>query len=420
MCDINYDCIIIGGGAAGLMAAVTASETGKKTLLLERNGIVGKKLIITGKGRCNVTNNCSRNEFMANIISGAKFLFSAYSQFDSRDCMDFFERLGVPLKTERGGRVFPVSDKAADIVEALRRACVGQGVIIKKNRVSSLIIENGSVKGVSCIQKGNEACFYASSVLVATGGKSYPQTGSDGDGYKFAKQAGHTVKKLKPSLVPLVSAESYCAEMTGLSLKNVKLSLLDTYNQNKVIFTGTGEMLFTHFGVSGPLVLSASAHIPAIEEGRYKIFIDLKPALDEKTLDDRILRDFSEVKNRLFSNSLTRLLPSKMIPVIVALSGINPEKEVNSVTKEERKKLIFLLKSFPVTIKDFRPLSEAVITAGGVDLTEINPKTMESKLVRGLYFAGEVLDSDAYTGGFNLQIAFSTGYAAGKGMGEVN
>ncbi len=406
----NYDVIIIGGGAAGLMAAITASDMGKNVLVLERNDRLGKKLLITGKGRCNVTNNCTLDEFMANVPSNNKFLYSAYNQFTSQDTMDFFERLGVPLKTERGNRVFPISDKASDIVDALENACFGREVTIKNIRVQSLIIENGCIKGVKC----EGADFYAQSVLVATGGKSYPKTGSDGDGYKFAEQAGHTVTKLKPSLVPLVSEESYCADMMGLSLKNVTLNLIDTSN-GKTIYTELGEMLFTHFGVSGPLVLSCSSHIAKMERGRYKLSIDLKPALDEKTLDARILRDFAEIPNRLFANSLSKLLPAKMIPVIIELMGIS-EKPVNSVTKEERQKLVSLLKNFPVTIKDFRPISEAIVTGGGVKVSEISPKTMESKLVSGLYFAGEVIDLDAYTGGFNLQIAFCTAYCAGMNM----
>lgn len=414
MGEAKYGCIIIGGGAAGMMAAATSAGLGKSTLILERNDCLGKKLMITGKGRCNVTNNCSADDFISNIISGGRFLHSAYSQFTSGDCMNFFKGLGVELKTERGNRVFPVSDKAFDIVSALENTCRGNGVTIKTNiRVKSLIIEDSQVRGVKC----DGVSFYSESVLISTGGKSYPKTGSGGDGYILAEAAGHTITELKPSLVPLVSEEKYCSEMMGLSLKNVTLRLYDAKN-DKVIFTEMGEMLFTHFGVSGPLVLSASSHIPQMEQGRYKAFIDLKPALDEKLLDTRILRDFSEIPNRLFSNSLSKLIPAKMIPVIVTLSGVNPEKPVNSITKQERHALVKLLKSFPVTIKEFRPISEAIITGGGINLKEISPKTMESKLVSGLYFAGEVMDLDAYTGGFNLQIAFSTGYCAGLNMGK--
>lgn len=406
-----YDCIVIGGGAAGLMAARTAAERGRKVLLIERNDRAGKKLSITGKGRCNVTNQCTDEEFFANIPVGGKFLYSAYSSFNCYDTMEFFEGLGVPLKTERGNRVFPVSDRAADIVSALEKACRKSGVNFLHKRVTEVLAEDGVIVGVRC----GDTVFNAASVLIATGGKSYPGTGSDGDGYRFAAALGHTVTHLKPSLVPLVSEEEYCGEMTGLSLKNVAVSVKDT-KKDKVIFKEQGEMLFTHFGVSGPLILSASSHIRDMERGRYKILIDMKPALDFQTLDKRLQRDFSENPNRIFSNSLSKLLPSKMIPVVVGLSGIAPEKQVNSVTKQERTELVTLLKNFPVTVRDFRPLSEAIVTSGGVKLSEVNPKTMESKLVQGLFWAGEVLDIDAYTGGFNLQIAFSTAVAAGKNM----
>lgn len=407
----RFDCIIVGGGAAGLMAACTASRAGKNVLLIERNDRVGKKLAITGKGRCNVTNQCTDEELFANIPVGGKFLYSAYSSFNCYDTMEFFEGLGVPLKTERGNRVFPVSDRAGDIVSALERACKKSGVAFLHKRVTEVLAEDNVITGVRC---GGDV-YNAMSVLIATGGKSYPGTGSDGDGYRFAAALGHTVTPLKPSLVPLVSEEDYCGEMTGLSLKNVEVSVMDT-SKNKVVFKEQGEMLFTHFGVSGPLILSASSHIRDMERGRYRILIDMKPALDFQTLDKRLQRDFSENPNRIFANSLSKLLPSKMIPVVVRLSGISPEKQVNSVTKQERTELVTLLKNFPVTVRDFRPLSEAIITSGGVKLSEVNPKTMESKLVSGLFFAGEVLDADAYTGGFNLQIAFSTAVAAGKSI----
>lgn len=407
----NYGCIIIGGGAAGLMAAYTAAKSGKKVLLFERNDRLGRKLAITGKGRCNVTNNCTDEEFFANIPVGGKFLYSAYSGFGCRDTMDFFESRGVLLKTERGNRVFPVSDKAGDIVSALENACRESGVTVLHKRVTEVLAEDNVIIGVRC----ENDIYNAISVLIATGGKSYPVTGSDGDGYKFAAALGHTVTTLKPSLVPLVSEEEYCSEMTGLSLKNVSVTVRDD-KKNKVIFKEQGEMLFTHFGVSGPLILSASSHIRDMERGRYKILIDMKPALDFQTLDKRLQRDFSENPNRIFANSLSKLLPSKMIPVVVELSGISPEKQVNSVTKQERTELVTLLKNFPVTVRDFRPISEAIITSGGVKLSEVNPKTMESKLVQGLFFAGEVLDIDAYTGGFNLQIAFCTAVAAGNSV----
>lgn len=407
----SYDCIIVGGGAAGMMAAITASGLGKNTLLLEKMNRCGKKISITGKGRCNVTNNCTSDGFFANIPTNPRFLYSAYAGFDSQDCMDFFERLGVPLKTERGNRVFPVSDKAEDIVRALEQGCEDHGVHKIFSKVTEIITEDGEVKGVKC----GSRTYFAPSVLIATGGKSYPGTGSDGDGYRFAEELGHTVTNIKPSLVPIESDDDYCRDMMGLSLKNVVLTLKDTV-KNKDIFSEMGEMLFTHFGVSGPLVLSASSHIPQIESGRYIFYIDLKPALDEKKLDERILRDFKEIPNRIFANSLSKLLPSKMIPTVVALSGIDGEKQVNSVTKQERQRLVSLLKAFPVHIRSFRPIAEAIVTSGGVKVSEVSPKTMESKLVKGLYFAGEILDVDGYTGGFNLQIAFSTGCLAGENM----
>lgn len=407
----RFDSIIIGGGAAGMMAAITSAGLGKSTLLLEKTGRCGKKLSITGKGRCNVTNNCTADDFFSNIPKNPRFLYSAYAGFNSQDCMDFFERLGVPLKTERGNRVFPVSDKAEDIVAALEQGCADYGVKKIFSRVTEIIAENGEVHGVRCGKKE----YYSPSVLIATGGKSYPGTGSDGDGYRLAESLGHTITDIKPSLVPIESDDDYCREMMGLSLKNVTLTLTDT-EKNKAVFSEMGEMLFTHFGVSGPLVLSASSHIPQIESGRYIFHIDLKPALDEKKLDERILRDFKGIPNRIFANSLTKLLPSKMIPTVVKLSGIDGEKQVNSVTKQERQRLVALLKAFPVHIRSFRPIAEAIVTSGGVNIKEVSPKTMESKLVKGLYFAGEVLDVDGYTGGFNLQIAFSTGCLAGENM----
>lgn len=407
----HYDAIIIGGGAAGLMAAWAASQNGKRVLLLEKNKLLGKKLLITGKGRCNVTNNCTTEEFMANIPSNAKFLYSAYSRFSCIETMRFFEERGVKLKTERGNRVFPESDKAKDIVLAFERALKNDFIEIKNDRAKELIIENGEIKGVKC----EDGEYFASSVLVATGGKSYPLTGSTGDGYDFAKQAGHTITPLVPSLVPIVSKESFPAEMMGLSLKNVVLSLKDSQT-GKILFSEMGEMLFTHFGVSGPLVLSASAHIRKMQPDRYLLVIDLKPSLSEEKLDLRIQRDFSDNLNKDFINSLGKLLPAKMIPVVARLSGIPANTKVNQITKKQRAELVKLLKNFTITAKAFRPIEEAIITGGGVNVSEINPKTMESKLVKGLYFAGEVLDVDAYTGGFNLQIAFSTGYTAGINM----
>lgn len=409
--DNYFDCIIVGGGAAGMMAAVTAAERGKSVLLTEKNDRLGRKLAITGKGRCNVTNNCTDEEFFANIPTGGKFLYSAYSGFSCHDTMEFFESRGVPLKTERGNRVFPVSDRAGDIVAVLENACEKAGVKRVHKRVTEILAEEGVITGVRC----GDATYSAVSVLIATGGKSYPTTGSDGDGYKFAEALGHTIIPPKPSLVPLVCEEEYCREMAGLSPRNVTVTVRDT-KKDKVIFKELGEMLFTHFGVSGPLILSASSRMRDMERGRYKIFIDMKPALDEPALDKRIQRDFGENPNRIFGNSLSKLLPSAMIPVAVRLSGIDPQKQVNSVTKKERGDLVRLLKGFPITVREFRPISEAIITSGGVKLSEVSPKTMESKLVQGLFFAGEVLDIDAYTGGFNLQIAFCTAVAAGNSV----
>lgn len=407
------DCIIIGGGAAGLMAAVTAADYGKTVMLFEKNSRVGRKLLITGKGRCNVTNNCTKEDFFENIPCNGRFLYSSYAAFESGDTMAFFENLGVPLKTERGNRVFPVSDRAEDIVIAFERAVKERSdrITVKNAKVSKVLTEDGRVSGV--IADG--IAYHAPSVLIATGGRSYPKTGSDGDGYRFAKELGHKVIPLRPSLVPMVSEEEWCREAMGLSLKNVTLTLIDTADGKK-LFSEMGEMLFTHFGVSGPLVLSASGHIRKMERDRYKLVIDLKPALDEKTLDARLQRDFAENANRDFINSLGKLLPAKLIPVIARLSGIPEDKKVNQISKKERTELMRLLKNLTVTIKDFRSIDEAIVTGGGVSISEINPKTMESKLVGGLYFAGEVIDVDAYTGGFNLQIAFSTGYAAGINM----
>lgn len=401
-----YDVVIIGAGAAGLFAAVHCGRFGKKTAVIEKNDMPGKKLLITGKGRCNVTNNCDVETVLKNIPTNPRFMYSAVNSCTPEDVMNFFEWSGVPLKTERGNRVFPQSDKSSDIVSALVRECREAGVEFIKDKALELIIENGEAKGVKCL---NESCF-ADKILVATGGSSYPKTGSTGDGYRFAKQAGHTVVKASPSLVPIVTKEKYASEMMGLSLRNVTLSVYKNSEQ-KPIFREQGELLFTHFGVSGPLVLSASSHIRNCENGEYRLSVDMKPALDYETLDRRILRDFTEAKNRDFRNSLGKLLPSKMIPVIVDLSGIDGAKKVNEITRAERKDLAKLIKNFPLTVKCFRPIDEAIITSGGVSVKEINPKTMESKLVKNLFFAGEVIDVDAYTGGFNLQIAFSTAYA---------
>lgn len=407
---MDYDVIVIGGGAAGLMAASTAASLGKSTLVIDKNERLGRKLLITGKGRCNITNNCDINDVINNIPTNAKFLYSALNQFTTQDVMDYFENLGVGLKTERGNRVFPASDKAADICNAMIKSCEQNNVKFTTGKVTGLIIDDGKVLGVHCGDKK----FNAESVIIATGGMSYPLTGSTGDGYKLARQAGHMVTGLKPSLVPIVSHDEHCKDMQGLSLKNVELSLFDK-KIGKTIYKELGEMLFTHFGVSGPLVLSASAHIKEMEKGRYIFKIDLKPGLTEQQLDLRLLRDFDKYANKDFFNGLNDLLPRKMIPIIVTLSKIPPFTKINQITKEMRKSLADVIKGFEITIDDFRPIDEAIITSGGIKINEIKPKTMESKLVQGLFFAGEVIDVDGYTGGFNLQIAFSTGYAAGMG-----
>lgn len=407
------DVLIIGGGAAGLMAAGTVSMTGKSVTVLERNDRPARKVMITGKGRCNVTNNCTElDKLIENVPQNGRFLYSAFSNFMPSDTMELFEDMGVPLKTERGGRVFPVSDKAVDIVDALVSFATDDGAQIVKGRAKELIIENGTVKGA--VTYDGEKIF-AEKVLIATGGKSYPATGSTGDGYELAKQASHTVTELKPSLVSLVCHEGFCTDLQGLALKNVSMSVIDSVT-NKEIYKDFGEMLFTHFGVSGPMILSAGAHMRNMQRGRYKIYVDMKPGLSYEQLDARILRDFSENNNKNFINSLGGLLPRKMIPVAVKLSGIKPTEKVNQITKEQRHKFAEVLKKFKITVNDFSPIEEAIVTSGGVKVSEIDPKTMESKIVKNLYFAGEVIDVDAYTGGFNLQIAFSTGRLAGENM----
>ena len=411
----NRKVIVIGGGAAGMMAAISAARYGAGVTLFEKNDRLGKKLRITGKGRCNLTNDCDTQEFLKNVPTNPRFLYGALNRFSTEDTKEFFESLGVPLKTERGKRVFPVSDKAQDIVDALARGCRESGVSIVYEKVKSLISDNGSVIGVI----GESGEYFADAVIVATGGMSYKQTGSDGDGYRFAKQLGLKVTQLVPSLVPIVSNSKICPRMQGLSLRNVALKIVNKSN-GKLVYEDFGEMMFTHFGVTGPLVLSASAHIPDINSGVYEAHIDLKPALDVKTLDNRILSDFAKFSNRDFANSLGELLPQKMIGVIIDLSGIDPRKKVNSITKEERQRLVELIKSLRVSLDCFRPINEAIITKGGVDVKQIVPGTMQAKGISGLYFAGEVLDVDAYTGGFNLQIAFSTAVVAGENaaMGE--
>ncbi len=403
---MTTDVIVVGGGPAGCYAAITAARLGRTVLLLDGNDRLGHKLSITGKGRCNVTNACDMDTLMANIPRNARFLYSAFSQCMPEDVMAFFEQEGVPLKVERGRRVFPQSDCAADIVNALLSAMRRAGVRTEHARVDALILRDGACVGV----KSGEKSFYAESVLLATGGASYPRTGSCGDGYRLAKMAGHTVVSPQPSLVPIVTVEEYPARMSGLSLKNV---LLTVKSGDSVCFSEQGEMLFTHFGVSGPLVLSASAMIDPQCAAEYSLFIDMKPALSAEQLDLRIQRDFAEAPNRMIDNTLQKLLPSSMIPVVLELAEISPELRVNSVTKKQRQQLGTVVKAMPLHCRSMRPIAEAIVTRGGVSVKEVSPKTMESKLCKGLFFAGELLDVDAYTGGYNLQIAFATGYAAG-------
>ena len=404
---------VIGGGAAGMMAAIHAAYMDADVLMFEKNDRLGKKLRITGKGRCNVTNDCPTNEFLNNVPTNPRFLYAALNRFSTSDTMDFFEGCGVPLKVERGRRVFPVSDKAADIVKAMSDRCADVGVQTVHDKITSLEISEGRVTAVLAGEKR----YPCDSVVVCTGGKSYPGTGSDGDGYRFARQAGHTVTELLPSLVPIVTGGNLAQRMQGLSLKNVSLKIVRRDN-GKCVYEDFGEMMFTHFGMTGPMVLSASAHIPDIEKGIYDAQIDLKPALDEAELDARIRSDFAKYNNKDFVNSLGDLLPLKAIEPIIDISGIDPRKKVNSITKEERRRLLESIKYMRLPLLRFRPIDEAIITKGGVSVSEINPKTMESKIVSGLYFAGEVLDLDAYTGGFNLQIAFSTAVVAGESAAE--
>ena len=408
--------VIIGGGAAGLMAADAAAFSDNTVFLIERNDRPARKVMITGKGRCNVTNNRDTDTVIANIPKNGRFLYSALNSLDTKGVMDYFEQRGVPLKTERGNRVFPQSDKAVDIVDALVNSVKKQNVTFIKGRAVNIIKNEASVFTVA-LDDGRE--IEADKVIIATGGKSYPLTGSTGDGYTLAESLGHTVTELRPSLVPLTVHEGFCSHLSGLSLKNVTLSLFEE-GKKKPIYEELGEMLFTHFGISGPLVLSASAHIRYINKKNYFVKIDLKPALSYEQLDKRLLRDFEEQSNKDFINSLDALLPKSLIPVIVNLSGIEPHRKVNQISREQRTRLCELIKGMCLNITGFRPIEEAIITSGGISVKEINPSTMESKLVKGLYFAGEILDVDAYTGGFNLQIAFSTGYLAGKSAGGEN
>lgn len=405
------DVVVIGGGASGLMAALFASKQGASVLLLDKNAKQGRKLRITGKGRCNLTNDCEISEVLRNIPGDGRFLYSALNAFSPQNTIAFFDQYGLPLKTERGKRVFPQSDRADDVAELLISHCRSEGVMIRQASVTGISIGNGSVNGVFV----GERMIECSCCIVCTGGMSYPLTGSTGDGYRFAESAGHSIASLRPSLVPLESPDPCCPRLQGLSLKNI---VLRVYEDDVLIVRDQGEMLFTHFGVSGPLILSASAKMRHWERCQYRLEIDLKPALDEKKLDERLLRDFAKNRNRDFRHALEDLLPQSMVPELIRLSGIPSDLKTNSVTKEMRWNLLRALKAFPIQISGTRPWAEAIITAGGVSTKEVNPRSMESKLVSGLFFAGEVLDLDAYTGGFNLQIAWSTGRLAGISAGK--
>ena len=437
--------IVIGGGPAGLVSAISAATENNEVIVLEKMKEPGRKLLITGKGRCNITSSLPMEDFIKNIPGNGKFLYSAFNNFTNEDIIKLLKEQGVNVKIERGQRIFPVSDKAIDVRDALINKAKKLGVkiitnakveniITKKNEqvyiannsaenIEKNIEEKDTVEGVEFLLNGKKEYIKCNKVILATGGKSYPGTGSTGDGYEIAKKIGHTITKIVPSLVPLEAKEDsleVCKKLQGLSLKNVNVKFMDT-EKNKVIYEDFGEMLFTHFGLSGPTILSGSAHLlryknleELLKSGKIKIIIDIKPALSIEKLDERILRDFSTEKNKMFKNSLDALLPKKMIDTIIELSNINPNKKVNEITKKERENLVNLLKKFAITIKGFRPIEEAIVTAGGVTIKEINPKTMESKIINGLYFAGEIIDVDAYTGGFNLQIAYSTGYTAGR------
>ena len=408
--------IVIGGGPAGIMAAITAAENGNKVTLLEKMERLGRKLLITGKGRCNITSSLPINEFIENTPGNGQFLYSSFKNYTNRDIIEFLNKEGLKVKEERGNRIFPVTDKSLDVLECFKNKLKNLNVDIRYNtKVTEIIPKENKLQ-----VKTEKNTFEAEKVILATGGKSYPLTGSTGDGYKLAEKLGHTITKIRPSLVPL---ECYnrntCKKLQGLSLRNIKIELKNIEN-NKIIYEDFGEMLFTHFGVSGPVILSSSAHLvryknieELLKNKKISLKIDFKPALSEEKLDERILRDFAELKNKQFKNSLDKLLPQKLIPIIIEESKINPEKKVNEITKKERKNLVKLLKDYELSISDFRPIEEAIITSGGINIKEINPKTMESKLVKGLYFAGEIIDVDSYTGGFNLQIAYSTGYTAG-------
>lgn len=397
-----------------MFAALGAAEAGHRVTILEQNEKLGKKIYITGKGRCNLTNACDTEEIFAHVPRNAKFLYSAIYTYDNFRVMDFFEANGMPVKTERGNRVFPVSDHSSDVISTLQKALEKAGVeVLLHAKVTEILSKDGKITGVR-LKNGEKRT--ADAIILATGGKSYSSTGSTGDGFVFAEQLGHKIEEPVPSLVPMTVLEDYCMQMQGLSLRNVQAKIREG---GKVFFEEFGEMLFTHFGVSGPLMLSASSVVnDRLRKKNLSLTIDLKPALSEEQLDARILRDFEENKNRQFKNSVKGLLPAKMIPVVISLSGIDPEKKINGITKQERKKLVECIKAFPLTLTGLRGFNEAIITRGGVSVKQVDPSTMESKLVKGLYFAGEILDVDAYTGGFNLQIAWSTGYLAGSSIAE--
>lgn len=407
----NKKIVIIGGGASGLIAGAESAKRGNDVIIMEKMPRPARKVMITGKGRCNVTNACfDLEELISNVPTNARFLYSAFSAFMPYDTIALIEEMGVPTKIERGNRVFPVSDKAVDIVDALVKNAADSGARIIQGTVKSFELEDNTIQAVLLDSGERLEC---DSVAICTGGKSYPATGTTGDGYILAQSVGHTIVKPEPSLIPMICSNNFIPKLQGLSLKNVSLR---AYNGDKLLYEDFGEMLFTHYGISGPIVLSASAHMKKPQEHSYKIVIDLKPALDEKTLDKRIQKDFAENNNKDFINSLSKLLPNKMIPVIVGLSGIRPSEKCNQITKEQRMHLVHLLKNFTLNITDYRPIEEAIVTSGGINVKEINPKTMKSKIISNLYFAGEVIDVDAYTGGFNLQIAFSTGYVCGQNM----
>ncbi len=410
--------LIIGGGPAGIIAGIRSAEEGNNVILLEKNDNLGKKLLITGKGRCNITSSLDISEFINNIPGNGRFLYSAFDNFNNNDIIELLKEEGLDVKEERGNRIFPVTDDSRDVLNALLRKMKKLKIQIKlKSKVNKIIVEENRAVGIIYNDKEK---LYADKIILATGGKSYPTTGSTGEGYKIAKELGHTINEIKPSLVPLeIYQKNECKAMQGLSLRNIGIKIMDS-EKNKLIYEDFGEMLFAHFGVSGPVIISSSAHLiryknieELLKNRKINLSIDLKPALTKERLDDRILRDFNDLKNKQVKNSLDKLLPQKIIPVVLDRLNIDKNKQVNQITKEERLKIIEILKNFKLEISGFRPIEEAIITAGGISIKEINPKTMESKIVQNLYFAGEIIDVDAYTGGFNLQIAYSTGYTAG-------